>query len=791
MKYRVGACALLIGLAGCSADNPAAKFAASTTTTPAEGQRAAAMPVSGQSSRSVQNSIANAPDLGALVSYKNKGAPAKQEGAYTWYPVAISEAHALQALMSGEMIVPAPDGTQVKLRYERHEEQADGNWTWVGRIEGGDQKQEAILTFGQDAVFGSIPQPNGAPPLSLQTRAGSLFAVVTDRSKVVSPNTRATDAMVPPALALRASLAPAVQQAVAQGAVAVGAPATSANTIDLAIGFTSGFAAVYGGESAATTRLTYLIYIGNQAYLNSQINGYLRLVKAVKVDYADNTDNEVALGQLTGHNGTSTVTVPAALTPIRTARDEFGADLAVLVRKFQTPENNGCGIAWLNGAGQTAINPAVDDDFGYAVVSDGSDLGTDGKTYFCAEETLVHELGHLMGSAHDRDNSKDGSGNLQYGRYPYSFGMKTNASNGNFYTIMAYGDNLQNFYRTFSNPLVLKCGPANNLACGVTDQTDNARSLNSTIPVVAQFRNTIVPFTAGLLTDANADGRSDIFWRNTTGTGLEYWLMQGSTWTYGATQSAPSKYKVGGIGDFNGDGRADILWYDDARTELHVWLANGAGGYVSTFLRGYPQGWDIAGIGDANGDGRADVFWHNPTSGQIEYWLMNGATWTYGGARTIASKYRVGAIGDFNGDGYADVIWYDQAKTELWIWTGSATGAFTSTAIRAYPQGWDIVGHGDVNADGRSDLFWHNPAASGIEYWLMNGEKFTYGGTRAINGKYRVAQVGDFSGDGYADVIWYDEAKTELWIWQGVNGTFTSTRLAFPGGYPAGWQIVH
>jgi hypothetical protein len=434
MKFRVGACALLVCLAGCSGKGPNTDFAELRGA--AATKSATAQLPKLQLGRVATKSIANAPDHGALVSYGNKGAPTRREGAYTFYPVAISEAHALKALVTGEMSMPMPDGSQVKLKYERHDESPDGNWTWIGRVVGGDPQQEAIVTFGEKAVFASIPQANGAPPLSIQTRNGALFAVQTDPSKVKSPNKGHNDMLVPAALAVREAAAAQVQTnaQVSQNAIAQNAPPTVTNTVDVAIGYTAGYRAVYGSQSATTTRLTFLIQVGNQAYSNSSINGYLRLVSATEVAYTDGNANQTALHELTGSNGTSNVAVPASLTPLRTARDQYGADIAILVRDFQQPEQQGCGIAWLIGANQREIEPA-DAPWAYAVVSDGDDTGSDGQSYYCAPETLVHEASHLMGSAHDVANSPNTTG-----RYPYSYGYKT--TNGNFYTVMAYGDDL-------------------------------------------------------------------------------------------------------------------------------------------------------------------------------------------------------------------------------------------------------------------------------------------------------------------------------------------------------------
>ena len=305
MKLRIGACALVVALAGCSGGNPESGVAGMRGV--AATQPSATLPAALPLARAIGASIANAPDRGALLSYPDKQKAAKQEGAYTWYPTAISEAHAFKAVATGEMTVPSPDGSQVKLRYERHVEEIDGNWTWIGRVVGGDPMQEAIITFGEKAVFGSIPQANGKPALSLQTRNGSVFAVQTDPSKVVSATKGHVDMMIPEAAALRSSMGAAVSQSapVSQGAtmVAQSAPQTGANTIDVVIGYTPEFVTENQGASGAATRLVFLVQVGNQAFRNSDVNGYLRIVHAMQVSSTNTNSNQTALTELTGSNG--------------------------------------------------------------------------------------------------------------------------------------------------------------------------------------------------------------------------------------------------------------------------------------------------------------------------------------------------------------------------------------------------------------------------------------------------------------------------------------------------------
>jgi peptidyl-Asp metalloendopeptidase len=789
MKFRVGACAMLVCLAGCTAEAPNTKFGDQRGATSTNARTAQRLPYV-QVGRETAQSVANAPDRGELMSYKNKGVATKREGAYTWYPIAVSEAHALKAVVDGVMTIPSPDGSQVKIRYERHIEHPDGNWTWIGRVIGGDQQQEAILTFGEKAVFGSIPQKTGAP-LNLQTRAGSLYAVQTDLSKVKNPNSGA-DMMVPPALALRSALLASASKAQVSQSSAETKAATAGSTVDVAIGYTPGLTSLYGSQSGAVTRLVNLVDIGNQAFTNSLVNGALRIVNAVQVNYTDGTTNKAALGELTGNNGEATVPVPASLAPLRTARDQYGADLAVLVRRFQTPENDGCGIAWLNGSGQTPINPATDDDYGFAVISDGNDTGTDGNSYFCAAETLVHEIGHLMGSAHDRDNSRinpaqpPGGTNLLYGRYPYSFGMKTTAASGNFYTIMAYGDDGQVFYRTFSNPLVLKCGPNANLACGVANQTDNARSLNQTIPVVATFRAAVVPLAAKPRHDVNGDSRTDLLWRNTAGR-LSYWEMSGATISFSSPSIAQAtNYKLVGTGDFTGDGRSDLVWQSSANVVL--WTASAAAHpvFTPTVISATPAGWSIVGAADVDGDGKSDLLWRNTSSGNIAHWLMNGAVVrSQSASRAMLPSYKLVAIGDLNGDGRADLM-FDN-NTWLYAWINNGSGAFTQRSVGAHPAGWSILDSGDITGDGRSDLIWRNTSTGNFSYWAMNGAAVTSKSVSiAMPLSYKLSTVGDLNGDGRVDLVWDNNVAVWAWLTPPTGTTFVQTRI---GNHPAGWTL--
>lgn len=748
-------------LVGCSSDWDPAR--AGKQKTSVDATQESKRPVATLATRRSTESFASLPDRGELLSY-SKDREVRRSGAYTSYPVEISEEHALNAIAAGGIRLVTPEGKPVNVEFRRIEEHADGNWTWVGESENGDH---AVLTFGERAVFGEFSSARRS--YRVTTRRGNAFVVETDPLQLANHPGHHGDGpefLIPPDTSSSAAGA-AGEMVMAAADASVAAKAATA-VIDLALGFTPGMVATYGSEAAAVSRLTNLVALGNFAYERSGVNMRVRLVHAMRVEYPDNTDNADALQKLTGYNSATRqfITPDAAFNGLRAAREQYGADLVALVRQHRAPEQKGCGIAWLIGANQRAIT-AADAPFGYSVVSDGSDLDeSDNNTYFCSEYSLVHELGHNMGQAHNQQNSE------YAGAHAYSYGYREAASNG-FHTIMAYplADSSQTEVPYFSTPLI---SLAAGRPYGLASSADNVRSLNQTMPIVATFRQSIVPAsvsgTVNMTGDFNGDGWSDIVMHDSVTGSFIIRFMSGAQVLSQREYSVTPGYQIHAIGDFNGDGRSDLIFVGPG-LDMWQWVATGAGNFTIINSGSFASGWALIGSGDVNGDGVDDLIFHS-LDGFVRYLLMAGSYSYLDMSTTVTPGYTIAAIMDTDGDGRQEIVWRGPSR-DLWRWKLGTGNIFQASYVGVYAQGWTVVGGIDISGDGVGDLILHNPTSGrvGISYFSA-GVPIQYI-ENAITLGYRFAGSGRFNSDSRADILW-TSAASDLWLWLGSQQGFVA-----------------
>ena len=749
------AAGILLGLlAGCSAhEDPAAAGVAKATADSALSGNAS----SAFTSRAPMSSFASLPDRGELLAYE-KGRQVKQKAAYTAYPVAISEAHALNAMRTGEMVVNAPNGEPIRLAYERHEEGTDGNWTWIGSNADG---ASAVITFGEKAVFGAIPQ-GATETLRLTMSGGQSWLVQTDRSKLAGmggePRREGGDQLIPPRLAssTAASMASSKAQPVTASATA------STAIVDVLLGYTNGYASQLGGQSAANTRLVNMTAFTNEAYAKSGVNMRVRLVKTMQVTYPDDTDNGDALEKLTGFEGGEDggpIDVDPAFEALREARDEVGADLVSLVRAFRTPQNAGCGIAWLIGGNQSDIVRG-DAPFGYSVVSDGTDPDEeDGNTYFCRHETLAHELGHNMGQAHNEDDSDSA------GVHAYSYGYRETSSTG-FYTVMAYPQTDSQFsIRHFANPSIKYGGRAT----GVANQSDNARSLNQSMPIIATFRATVIP-VPGLFTwtnDFNGDSVSDILWRNTRTGSNTIWKSGDRSTEQGVVGVSDQVWTIVGVGDFSGDGVSDILWRNTRTGANTIWKA-GDRSTEQAVVRVDDQAYKVVGVGDFDGDGVSDILWRNDKTGRNTIWKSGSRSTEQAVVGVSDLNYVVAGVGDFDGDGKSDILWRNIRTGRNTIWKSANRSTEQGVAVVS-DLNYVVAGVGDFNGDGKSDILWRNIRTGRNTIWKSGNRATEQAMGSVANLRWKIAAIGDYNGDGKSDVLWRHDVSGANSIWKSAD----------------------
>lgn len=782
---------LIGGLAGCTSQwdtDRAEASSAAPAASRAETGLAVAVPTA---SRGSLSSFASLPDRGELLQYASDR-KVRKSGAYTFHPVSISEAHALNAIAGGDMRINMPNGRALDLAYERHEEQVDGNWTWVGRNDDGSQ---AVLTFGDKAVFGEIT--SGGSTYRVRTDRAGAWIVETDRLLLAAGGgngrrSAGPDFLAPPAATQAQAEAEATGVASAAGfklaateadAKVAGVPEKAAAVIDVLLGYSNGLATRIGSQAGAQTLMASRVALTNNAYITSGVSMRLRLVHVMQVTYADTSDNQDALEKMSGYDAEtqSNIAVDPAFNALRAAREEYGADLVALVRNYREPQQDGCGIAWLIGMNQRPISVTADARFGYAVVSDGTDVDeSDNNTYFCSQYALAHELGHLMGQAHNSENAAG-----RAGAHSYSYGYREAASTG-FFTIMAYPlDDTQadNEIGNFANPSVNYAGRPTGTAT-----RDNVRSMNITMPIIANFRETKVPLPDTPRNDVNGDGRSDLLWSRPSSSQFLQWLMNGATRSSETTFTISHMYDAIGTGDFNGDGRTDVVWRHRTSGAIYIWEKTASGYTAKLINTTLPLSWVLVGTGDVNLDGRDDMLWSRPEGSQFVRWIMNSSTISSQAAFTISHMYDGIGVGDLNGDGRPDVVWRHRTSGDIYLWRTNAAGNYTTVFVQNLPSTWTLVGAGDVNLDGRDDLLWSAPTLAKAMYWVMNGGAISSQASFTISHMYDGIGTGDLNGDGRTDFIWRHRTNGDVYLWekQSTSG-FTSRSV---GNIATTWVLL-
>ncbi|WP_173046875.1 M12 family metallo-peptidase [Nitrospira sp. KM1] len=239
------------------------------------------------------------------------------------------------------------------------------------------------------------------------------------------------------------------------------------SVIDVLVVYTETVKNANGGQSGIEASIDLAVALANQALANSSIHTEFRLVHTAQVTYTEAANSNTDLNRLQNPGD-------SFMDGVHALRNQYNADLVALI-----VENLGdaCGIGYV----MTPVSPDFE-KFAFSVVQ-----------HSCISSyTFAHEVGHNIGSMHDRQEGGRGA-------FPYSFGHK---EPGKFRTIMAYPcppPNLCTRINHYSNPHVQYQG---SWATGVDDNVDpahsadNARGFNNALGTVARFRDSEIDTTA-------------------------------------------------------------------------------------------------------------------------------------------------------------------------------------------------------------------------------------------------------------------------------------------------------
>lgn len=362
-------------------------------------------------------------------------------------------------------------------------------YTWTGRVDAGGS---FVLSVEEEAVMGAVWLDDGR---SFEVRpgpGGRMWAVELDQAGF-APCATGAEHCVHAGHAGDAGAGPVG----GRGA----ACADDGSVIDVLVVWTPSARNSSGGTNGILSLINSAIASANNAYANSEIGTRLRLVFATEVDYTESDSNGTDLGRLRSTNDDF-------IDEVHALRNLYNADMVSMV----SAGSGSCGVAYLMTSLSTNFRTSA-----FSVTR-----------YSCAvgNLTFAHELGHNMGSAHDRDNA----GNALFS---YSFGHRWVSTNGAQYrSVMAYSPGQR--VSRFSNPDVLFVGTPTGIPQGTAGAADNARSIDEAASTVANFRlsaDAAPPIIALGPSDLELDaGQTAVFQAAVVGVGplMYQWLRSGA-----------------------------------------------------------------------------------------------------------------------------------------------------------------------------------------------------------------------------------------------------------------------
>ena len=386
---------------------------------------------------------------------------------------------------AGRVSIPLSDGTTLGVVIDGTNSMGPDRFTSTGTIEGRPQSR-VILSYNAGFLHASIQDVElGKFALRAATAELAQFFQIDDAlvppCGMINPPRPVLDADAIAALARRKVAAAQLESASAadSGLIPPTAASAGANvTIDLMFLYTQAVLSTLSGT--ARTAAIQSFFDNATAKINSDFAASLvaarvRLVKIAEVNLpGDELTSSVDSWQKDALMALRSTT-DGKMDEIHALRDQSGADLTCLI--LQRADTTSAGLGYMLATPGQNYNPL----FGFCVVQ---------SAYVSGQETVTHELGHNLGCAHDRENSKNADGTQGTGAYSHSYGYRLVGRNQVTYrTIMAYAPGTRLAY--FSNPNITAPAPISvpvGIASGQSGEAYNALTVDQSAFEAANYR---------------------------------------------------------------------------------------------------------------------------------------------------------------------------------------------------------------------------------------------------------------------------------------------------------------
>jgi hypothetical protein len=310
------------------------------------------------------------------------------------------------------------------------------------------------------------------------------------------------------------------------------------------------------------------------------------------------------------------------------------------------------------------------------------------------------------------------------------------------------------------------------------DPTDWVRGDRSDLQQSVTW-NVIEAFQVATPGDTNADGTSDVFWRNNTSGHVGSWEIHNNVQTWHDLGGSGVDHKVVGSGDFNGDRTTDLFWRNDASGHVGIWeMHNG----VPTWrdLGGSGVDHKVVGVGFFNSDSTSDLLWRNDSSGHVGIWEMHNNVQTWRDLGGSGVDHKVVGIGDFNGDHTSDILWRNDSSGHVGIWE-MHDNVPTWRDLGGSGVDHKVVGIGDFNGDNTSDILWRNDSSGHVGIWEMHNNVPTWRDLGGSGVDHKVVGVGYYNTDNPSDIFWRNDSTGHTGIWEMHNNVQTWRDLGGSG----------